>query len=143
MAVLPKKVAKAAAEVESSSFDALPPGPYIGQLVDVKTDNEGPSGAYWRWEFDVVAPEEFENRKLWVNTSLSDKAVWKLKEVFDAFGHTTDSDTDDLIGQRVKLIVSQQPIEKGNRAGQMGNNVDRLLELTGDEADGELAANEF
>lgn len=136
MAKLPKKVAKAASEAESSSFDALPPGPYVAKLTQVITDRpDGPSGPYWVWEFDVVAPDEYANRKLWANTSLSDKASWKLKEMFDAFGYTTDTDTDDLISETVKLMVSQAPITKGTRAGEIGNNVDRVLAYDGEDLD--------
>lgn len=131
MAVLPKKVAKAASEVEVGQFDALPEGPYNARLVEVKTDGEGPSGPYWLWRFEVV-DGEFEGRNLWANTSLSDKAVWKVREMFDAFGYTTDSDTDDLIGDVVRLIVTQRPIEKGARAGQIGNNVDKVLAFDGE-----------
>jgi hypothetical protein len=143
MAKLPKATAKAAAEAESGSFEALPAGPYIGKLTAVVTDKEGPSGPYWVWEFEVVSPDEFANRKLWANTSLSDKAVWKLKEMFDAFGYTTDSDTDELIGEQVKLMVSQRVIASGTRSGEMGNNVDRVLSYDADEPAGESSDGGF
>ena len=134
MAKLPKAVAKKAEEAESSSFEALPAGPYFGKLTSVATDKEGQAGPYWVWEFEVTSPDEHKGRKLWANTSLSDNAVWKLKEMFDAFGYTTDSDTDELIGETVKLIVSQRVIGSGARKGELGNNVDRVLSADGEDS---------
>lgn len=143
MAKLPKKVAAAADQAETGQFDALPAGPYAARLVEVKTDGEGAAGPYWVWKFEVVTPTEFEGRNLWANTSLSEKALWKIKEMFDAFGYTTDSDTDDLINEVVKLIVVQRPIEKGSRAGQIGNNVDKVLPFDGEDATGDSSEDEF
>lgn len=136
MAKLDKKTAKKVDEQESSSFDALPAGPYVCKLANVKVSPEpGPSGAhYWTWEF-TVAVGDFKNRKLWVNTSLSEKALFKMKEVFDAFGYTTDSDTDEMVGEVVKLIVSQRIQEKGSRKGELTNDVERVLAYDGDELD--------
>lgn len=131
MPKLPKKKAQSVAQQEGSDFEALPEGTYVGQLVSVKvSDKPGPSGAhYWTWEFDVVEPEEHKNRKLFVNTSLSDEAEWKMKEMFDAFGYSTDSDTDEMVGEQIKLAVSQRVIEQGSRKGQIGNNVDRCMPM--------------
>lgn len=130
MPKLPKATAKAVGEAESSSFDPLPEGPYVAKLTGVEV-REGQKGPYWSWEFSVVEPDDHENRKLWTNTSLSDSAAWKLKEVFEAFGVAADTDTDELIGQVVKLAVTQRVIEQGARAGDIGNNVDRVMAYDG------------
>lgn len=134
MAKLDKKTAARVAENEGSSYAALPEGRYLGALKNVDASREGPAGPYWSWEFDVVDPDEFDGRKLWVNTSLSPDADWKMKEMFDAFGVGTDTDTDELISEVVVLIVSQRVIEKGARAGQIGNNVDNVLPFDGGDA---------
>lgn len=140
MPKLPKAVAKRVGEAESTgSFEALPEGTYIVQLIDVDGSKEGPAGPYWSWEFDVVSDSDGDTalagRKLWSNTSLSEKADFKMKEVFEAFGYTTDSDTDEMVGEKIKVSVSQRPIEKGARKGQVGNNIERhmSLESTGEE----------
>lgn len=128
MPQLPKTKAKEVGNAESTAFEALPAGPYVAALKDCKVaPKEGPSGPYWIWEFEVGQPEEYAKRRLWVNTSLSEAADWKLKEVFDAFGADYDTDTDELINQVVLLQVSQRIIEQGSRKGDLGNNVDRVL----------------
>lgn len=134
LAKLPKKIAKAVDEAESIAFEALAPGVYSGRLKDVKTDGKGAAGPYWTWEFDELQDADGDkvSGRLWVNTSLSENALWKLKEVFSAFGESPDTDTDELIGHRVRLVVSQRVIEKGARKGDMGNNVDQVLSLDSD-----------
>lgn len=127
---------KTAEEAEGGSF-LLEPGRYVGTLksVEVKKGNEAP---YWSWTFgDIVSLETGEKHpgSQWVNTSLSEKAAWKVKEMFDAFGYTLDSDTDEMVGDQAVLVVSQRVIEKGARAGQLGNNVDSCLPYAGDEGD--------
>jgi hypothetical protein len=141
---MPKLSAKAAKRVdqaEVSDFSAIPAGTYIGSLVDVDGSREGSKGPYWSWEFDVVGDTDgddtYAGRKLWVNTSLSEKADFKMKEVFQAFGYTVDSDTDEIVGERCKLVVSQRVIETGLRKGQMGNNVDQCLPLGASEGGAE------
>ena len=127
MPKLPQAKAEAVAETESQDFSPLPAGTYVSRLDSVEV-KEGKAAPYWSWAF-TVTDEECTGRKLWVNTSLSEKALWKLKEVFDAFGYTADSDTDEMVGEEVRLVVSQRIIEGGARAGQTGNNVDMVLPL--------------
>lgn len=111
----------------SSDFDPVEDGIYHLRLLNVDDSRSGGAGPYWSWEFEVVEPGEFQGRKLWNNTSLSDSAAFKMKETYDAFGAEYDVDTDDLCGQIVKGAVSTRTIEKGQRAGQIGNNIDRLM----------------
>jgi hypothetical protein len=68
-----------------------------------------------------------------VNTSLSDAADWKMKEMFEAFGVPADTDTDELLGKEIWLAVSQRVIEKGARMGETGNNVERAMPVGGGE----------
>lgn len=138
MPQLSKTQAKRVGAAEGGAFEVLPEGPYVCQLKDVRVaPKEGPAGPYWVWEFEVGQPEEHAKRKLWVNTSLSENADWKMKEMFDAFGAETDTDTDDLIGQVATLIVSQRIIEQGPRKGQTGNNVDQVLKWDEDYHEGD------
>lgn len=131
MPKLNKKTAEKVAEAESSDFEPLPAGAYHCRLVDVDGSREGPSGPYWSWEFDVL-DEEHQNRKLWNNTSLSEAAHWKLAEAFAAFGVGTDTDTDELLGQVCKAIVTVRTIQAGARKGQLANQVDKLVEADED-----------
>jgi hypothetical protein len=112
----------------------MPEGLYQGTLQDVEV-RPGKVADYWSWRFgELVAIEDDKPwpGSLWENTSLSPNAEWKLKEVFDAFGSSTDTDTDTLLGKTVWLVVSQRTIESGARMGQLGNQVERVLPVGGD-----------
>lgn len=133
MPQLDKSQSKAVAEAESS-FGPIDEGVYLGTLVDV-TSGEGNAGTYWSWKFsDLINVETDEKApgSVWVNTSLSEAAQWKLKEVFDAFEVDTSTNTDDLLGRQAQLAVSQREIERGARMGQVGNQVDAVMPLGAD-----------
>jgi hypothetical protein len=130
MPKLNKEQAKQTDEAESA-FGPLDAGIYLGTLAEV-TVAQGNKGPYWSWKFsDLVNADTDEKApgSLWVNTSLSAEAQWKMKEVFDAFEVSSDADTDELVGQQIQLVVSQREIERGARMGQIGNNVDACLPL--------------
>lgn len=137
---LPSEAASAAKKAaESSGFVAVEEGEYRLRLTDVKATTAKSSGnPMWVWEFESVQ-EGSRGRKFWVNTVLTDAAMWKLGETFAAFGADTDADTDDLIGEEVMAHISQTPITQGARAGQMGNNVDRCYPT--EERQAEIDAN--
>lgn len=126
MPKLNKSQAKSVDEAESS-FELLDDGVYHARLRDVEvSENPGPSGKhYWKWEFEVIE-EPYTNRRLWTNTSLAESAEFKLNEVFAAFGASTDTDTDELCGQVVRLVVSQKTIQQGSRKGELSNQIDRV-----------------
>lgn len=125
-------LASATDEVEVQDFSAFPAGLYTAKLLEVE-QKEGKTSKkpYWNWTFEVTEEGPAKGRRLWVMTSLSENALFKLKEVFLAFGYTTDSDTDEMIGDEVKLQVSEIVIEQGKRKGQTGNQVEFVYPLTG------------
>lgn len=126
MPKLTKQRAKKVEAAEGGSFDVLDDGMYVGRLREV-TVGEGNAGPYWQWVYEI--PEGFEHagRRFWNITSLSEKADWKMKETFDAFGVPADTDTDELCGQLVLLSVSQVTQQKGKNAGKLTNQVDEVL----------------
>lgn len=138
MAKLDDKTASAVDQAEDG-FKPVPEGVYVLQLmadVDVK---EGDKGTYWRWTFEI--PEKHEDKELehagrrfWTNTSLSDAAYFKLKETFGAFGVPTNTDTEELVGRKVKALITQKVIQGGQRKGEIGNEISKLLPLSHDEA---------
>ena len=136
MVKLSKKQAQAVDQAEVQDIGPIPEGRYKGRLREVRKE-EGNKGPYLRWEFDEIRGMQ-DGKKYpghqWVNTSLSDNALWKVKETFLAFGVPASTDTDDLVGQEVGMVVSRSVIESGKRAGEIGNNVDRLFNL--DDAEG-------
>lgn len=140
MPKLDKNKAKAAAEA-STTFVPLPECTVHAILKDVDASREGPAGPYWSWEYEIIDDETVDSpvtgedgkpvqvktrgRRQWNNTSLSQD--WSLKQSFDAFGATPDTDTDELIGMPVKLVLSVRVIQAGNRKGELTNNIDRVL----------------
>lgn len=138
MPKLAPEYADQASEAESS-FSPLEEGVYTGRLAGVEAKESRNGKPMWTWEFDEI--ENFEgvsqSGRLWVNTVIQDNTMWKLNEMFTAFGYTTDSDTDEMVGERCKLVVSQRLIEAGARKGQTGNNVDRCLPLEHADSDDE------
>lgn len=136
MAKLNKKTQQKTEATESVDFSPLPPGIYAARLMAVDATKSGPEGPYWSWEYQVTA-DPFKGRKLWVNTSLADNALFKMKETFEALGFTLDSDTDEMCGTPCKLLVTQRVIEKGTRAGEKGNNVDRVMPAGDGDDDGD------
>jgi hypothetical protein len=129
---LSKDKAKKVDDAESG-YAPFEEGEYIGTLVDVEV-RQGPQGEYWSWKFGKLFaaddPEQTEAPGyLWLNTSLSDAAAWKLQEVFTAFNVPSSTDTDELIGEQCRLIVVQREITKGSRMGQIGNDIGSVLPL--------------
>lgn len=133
MPKLNKKQAKAVSEAESGSF-LLEPGRYAGRLKSV-TEREGREYPQWSWEFEALHDEDGKRKagRQWVNTSLSPKAAWKVKEVFEALGYTTDSDTDEMIGEWAVLTVTQEIAEQGKYQGQTVNRVQTVAEFDPDD----------
>lgn len=138
MPKLPAKVAKevAAAEAAGSGSYLLPEGRYAARLAKVD-EKSGEQFPYWVWEFQDIHNDEGTKvpGKMWNNTSLSPKARGFLKATFDAFGYTSDSDTDELIGEWVVLHLVQEPIAKGPKAGQLRNSVTSLAEFVPEDWD--------
>lgn len=114
-------------EIESEAFEAIPEGTYLAVLEGEVESKEGNKGPYWKWVFKITQEGEGHGRKMFMNTSLNEAALWKLKEVFAAFGESADADTDDLIGREVKLYLVQKIAEQGARAGEMVNEIKQVL----------------
>jgi hypothetical protein len=114
--------AKNAAAEWGDGFEPLTPGRYLGKLVSVE-QRDGKAAPYWEWKFE----EPNSKQHLWENTSLSEKAIGRLGKVFEAFGVSADTDTDELIGQFVCMVVGTRTIPTGERAGQLQNTINGFL----------------
>ena len=137
---MPKLSKKQAKEVEKAEAWGvggggflLPEGRYAARLKAVTT-GQGPAGTYWAFEYSKLHDEEGQEQRgrQWENVSLSEKAKGKMKSVFDAFGYSTDSDTDEMIGEWVVLHLGQEVATQGKRAGQ---TVNRILGVTAFDED--------
>lgn len=137
---MPKLDDKKAAAVDKAEdgFKPVPEGTYVIQLMEDVDVKEGDKGTYWRWTFEIPKEHdgeelEFGGRRFWTNTSLSDAAYFKLKETFAAFGVPTNTDTAELVGRKVKAVITQRVIQGGQRKGEIGNEISKLLPLSHDE----------
>jgi hypothetical protein len=137
---MPKLTTDVAQKVDKaeSGFQPVPEGVYILQLMEDVEVKEGAKGPYWRWTFEVPKEHEGEElehsgRRFWTNTSLSEAAYFKLQEAFRAFGVPTDTDTEDLVGRRVKAVVVMRTIQQGQRKGELSNEIAELLPLDSDK----------
>lgn len=134
---MPKLNAEVVQSVEEaeSSGGLMEDGVYVMALIEVNDSKEGeplmgPKGPYWNWTFKV--PEDAERYKgwqQWLTTSLSEAAAFKLKEVFEAFGVSPDTDTDTLIGELVRIEVGTRVIQSGPRMGDSVNHVKGVYPL--------------
>lgn len=156
MPKLNKKMAKAAeaAEVSTGDFPLLDPGYYYAQLneVEVLDGNYAPrwnvsfynlhkaetgeevTGRQW-YNINVPAegpaPANYTNGdKKWA--AFQSMSLSQLHGFFDAFGYSTDSDTDEMIGEWVKLKVGIETISSGNRKGEKTNRVKALVPVEDD-----------
>lgn len=130
---MPKLDAKTAKEVQNTAPASagsllLEEGLYAAQLVKVE-ENEGNEYPYWTWEFGNLHDQEGTRRpgRQWNNTSLSPKSRAFLSQTFEAFGYTSDSDTEEMIGEWVVLSVVQEIQAKGKNAGKTRNQVNGLM----------------
>jgi hypothetical protein len=109
--------------MESNSFEPLEPGDYAGTIDKITEKGPGASG-YKYLEVEIAIPVEGQEkpRRQWTNYSFSPKALWKMKEDFEALGLDVSSgtfDTDELIGRDVVVTLglrdkyNAQPDENG------------------------------
>lgn len=153
------------AEEVRDGFEPLPAGKYIATLSAVEDKIAQSSGApMWGIEmedlYDLEGNEQpgrqFSNLTLpgddempddytgnprskksledqW--TSRNDFLRSKIKQFFTAFGFTTDSDTDEMIGERCVIQLTIETIGAGKRAGQLGNQIAGFFPLDSVDAE--------
>lgn len=93
----------------SSGFECLPAGIYEGEVkkVELKTNKAG-DGQYLNFEWEVT-DEEGKAHKVWDIASLKPQALWKLKQVMEAFGMdvegSIDLEPEEFVGQQAQLTL--------------------------------------
>lgn len=76
------------------SFEPLPEGQYDVEIDKVEVrENKAGDGLYLNWEL-IVLDGEYENRRLWMITSLKPQALFRLKQVLEDLGVTDDEDEE-------------------------------------------------
>lgn len=152
------------AEDVQDGFAPLPAGKYICTLAGVEDRKSEAGNDMWGIELEdlfdlegneqpgrqftnvVMAggskvPDDYKGKP---NSKKSLEEQWKsrnafldgkIKQFFKAFGFTTDSDTDEMIGERCVISLSIETIGKGKRAGQLGNQVTGFYTLDSVDAE--------
>lgn len=91
------------------SREPLEEGLYTLTIAKVEEKTSSTGNPMLSVEYDVVGVEG--NRKLWDNYVLTDKALWKLQELFKALGLDTSAvvsiDPNELVGLQVQAKVIQ------------------------------------
>lgn len=141
MPKLNKTKAKQVHDAEmKEGFTPLEEGQYVLRLREVDGTGDGPKGPYWTWIYEIPEGYEHEGRRVFNTTSLSDEAMGMpggLKQTFEAFGVPADTDTDELCGELIEAYIVQRTIQKGDRKGQLGNNVENFFPY---DPDGDASA---
>lgn len=143
-----KAVGGAEAVHGGGTFEPLAPGDYLARLRDVTVrDNTDKYGAaQWSAEFEnLVFLEDREPApgRQWLNLTIpigkkvpekypngpekwekyQEMVKGRLKAFFEAFGFTTDSDTDELVGEYAVITLRVRTIQSGPKEGQLTNEV--------------------
>src|SRR5262245_54495415 len=86
------------------SFAVVPAGTYPVVVSEVQLRESGNSDhPYINWRLEITEGE-FEGRNLWLMTSLSPKALWRLKEVFenlDVYSDEIELEVDEETNQMI------------------------------------------
>jgi len=86
---------------DAESFDAVPAGEYPVVVIEVEVrESQRSEHPYLNWELEITEGEA-TGRKLWMMTSLSPKALWRLQQVFENLGLPQDEvelEVDDDTG---------------------------------------------
>jgi hypothetical protein len=59
-------------------------------------------------------------------TKYQDRCYGQLHGFFEALGFTTDSDTDEMLGERCLVVVGVETIQQGPRTGLQTNRVNGI-----------------
>lgn len=132
--------AEMASKVEAAQDNSglIDDGIYLAVLTEDVTVKDGTKAPYWTWIFQIT-PEDaegqtqaFAGRKLFHRTSLSDSSFFKLKETFEGFGVSPATDTEELVGKKVRLHIIQKMGQRGtDREGQLQVEVKGVLPADG------------
>lgn len=116
MPKLPQERAEGAQNQESGDFKPLKPGKYVMRLSEVEEGETGersknPGTPKWVWKLTVDKNYHPELKKGRWQTAFSEHVPltenmdWKMKQLFEGFGYTADSDTDEIMEDPDARIV--------------------------------------
>jgi hypothetical protein len=136
MPKLPQDRAQGAANQEAGEYQPLKPGRYVMKLTEVEEGETGPNSKNpgtekWVWKLLVDKDYHPELRKGRWQTSfqehvpLTSNMDWKMKQLFEGFWYTPDSDTDEIIEDPEARIVGYVKTGKDIVSGDPRSQVSR------------------
>lgn len=154
---MPKLTAEVSQQVTNTEgsapteFSLIEPGRYFATLAHVEV-RDGKYGPQWSAEFHDITSADGKRvpGRQWYNLNLpvdghmpsnymNGEDKWgkfqevnrsKMKQFFDAFGYTTDSDTDEMVGEQVAIDIEIRTIQSGPRTGEQVNSVKSVWSKT-------------
>lgn len=128
MPKLSSDTAKKVSNAEGGSgFQLMTPGIYTLKLTEVEATTSKADNPMWIWQFQVSGGQ-FNGVELREYTVITDKALWKLNSIFQAFGVPASTHTDDLIGKTVRASIENEVISQGRLKGEQTNRIRNYLE---------------
>jgi len=108
-------------------FSAIPEGVYSAYVVDVEVGTSSAGNTMATLTLNI-SEGEYENRKLFTHMVFTERSMWRVKQILEAIlgreiekTNEFELDTEELIGKKVKIRVSQREYQ-----GVMRNNVDAV-----------------
>lgn len=103
-------------ESKSGSFDPLPVGSYIVEIISTETrDNNAGTGNYLSVTYEVIDGDH-KGRRVWENLTLSHPTQTaveigraKLKRLIKTLGFTGINDSSEMHGHQLNLKLTQKP----------------------------------
>lgn len=87
--------------------------------VEECEEKEGQAAPYLAWKFKIDEGSESDGGVLYLNTSMSEAALWNLKALFEALGIEVDGemevDPSEYIGERCMVSVELKTFEGKKR----------------------------
>ena len=130
-------------EAEDLSFEPLPVGEYIAQVkkAEIKTTSAG-TGEYISLQWEILEADDSKHvgRVVFQNLNIvnpNDMAVKiaksQLKQINTALGISELTDTDELLGQPVKITLKIRPAKDGYDAN---NDVAKVKAISSGDSEG-------
>lgn len=110
----------------------VPEGDYLVKVAGVKQE-EGDKADYFAWDFEIVDGKH-EGSNLYLNTSLSPKALWNLRNLLMSLGVEVpngelDIELEELTDLELMVVVAHETYE--------GKKQSRIVDFYPSEEDGE------
>lgn len=119
-------------------FSVMPDGRYVATLTGVTPQPKKPNADFgsWEWAYEInwnadesTEEDSYNGRKIreWLSLSDKDYPRQQFKERFHAFGVPATTDTDDLLGSQVILVIGHSIPQQGKLMGKVVNDILRVL----------------